>query len=973
MAYRPASMALEAQFPILHVIHDFEARSPDELSLKRGDRIDLIEKDDDFGDGWFLGRHRTNGRTGLFPEVYTTSVPRTQNPVNTSANTNGRPPVRPAPGLDSTLRSASAGTPGRYGVATDAPPPLNTINSSQSIMSSPIVASPASGHVGGRAFSMNAALGHGHSQDSPVMNETLSVIDEHITDMGTPRHSLVAVEHRDSGSEYSGHLDQRISYIPGHETDEEDELQHTRKEVRVWDPSQVAEYLSGCGVDSKQCEVLREQEINGQVLLDLDRSTLLMPEFELGKLGPRLYLWQKVKALQTEVASTAHSRQSSLNIGQNDDQPPRDRSNSERAIEPGNRVRSLQDSNHSASPSPLPLNTARISPTISTRPSAASIRDLNHSRRHSSADFGVGGAPPMNTREPRESTAISSSQTHKKGGSFDRGWTLSSAGAGISRPNSTEAAAFSPSLRQKTPGSTASTAEDALESNAAALENDRGYFSGGEVENRKNRNVLRKSTISRSKNPSYADEQRRRSATASIRQSRVGSADQALDASAAKPSMFGGTNLFRGSSMREVRAAFDSGKRYEKTLTSPTVTKLEYDEPKSGKASPRSNQSSAFGSPDPQSPTKNAVFPHKSRALGLRAISDAVTSGERAAANQESPLQSPSATGSSTPNKSSELDQSSLSTKGSALQTNGKPARNVARRKKSKKDTSAYRRGLVEKTPQEQMVGCEYSGWMKKKSSKFITLWKPRLFILRGRRLSYYYSEDDTKEQGLIDISGYRVMAAANERVAGLHAALTRAAASPASPENATTPTLASQEASSVTEEGMFIFKLTPPRPGYAGTNFTQPEEHYFGCDNAAQGRAWMAALTKVTIDLDTSAPMTTTYNQATISLAKAKAMKHRPPALRDVDEDADGESKASSTKDSNKDSEGGLGIVLGNGRKSPSPVEAQPEGNPAVSEGAEVKPPLESQEDTTQPGAAEQPPLPQIRVQPEASPVVTA
>ena len=53
---------------ILLVIHDFVARSADELSLAKGDRIELIERDDDFGDGWFLGRHMSNGKTGLFPE-----------------------------------------------------------------------------------------------------------------------------------------------------------------------------------------------------------------------------------------------------------------------------------------------------------------------------------------------------------------------------------------------------------------------------------------------------------------------------------------------------------------------------------------------------------------------------------------------------------------------------------------------------------------------------------------------------------------------------------------------------------------------------------------------------------------------------------------------------------------------------------------------------------------------------------------
>lgn len=47
---------------------DFEARSPDELSLRKGDKIELIERDDDFGDGWYLGKHVGNGKSGLFPE-----------------------------------------------------------------------------------------------------------------------------------------------------------------------------------------------------------------------------------------------------------------------------------------------------------------------------------------------------------------------------------------------------------------------------------------------------------------------------------------------------------------------------------------------------------------------------------------------------------------------------------------------------------------------------------------------------------------------------------------------------------------------------------------------------------------------------------------------------------------------------------------------------------------------------------------
>ena len=69
MANRDSANREQAQVgSLLLVIHDFAARSADELSLAKGDRIELIERDDDFGDGWFLGRHLTNGKTGLFPQ-----------------------------------------------------------------------------------------------------------------------------------------------------------------------------------------------------------------------------------------------------------------------------------------------------------------------------------------------------------------------------------------------------------------------------------------------------------------------------------------------------------------------------------------------------------------------------------------------------------------------------------------------------------------------------------------------------------------------------------------------------------------------------------------------------------------------------------------------------------------------------------------------------------------------------------------
>ena len=49
------------------VVDDFDARSADELTLRKTERVELVELDEGFGDGWYLGRHLGREATGLFP------------------------------------------------------------------------------------------------------------------------------------------------------------------------------------------------------------------------------------------------------------------------------------------------------------------------------------------------------------------------------------------------------------------------------------------------------------------------------------------------------------------------------------------------------------------------------------------------------------------------------------------------------------------------------------------------------------------------------------------------------------------------------------------------------------------------------------------------------------------------------------------------------------------------------------------
>lgn len=64
-------MASAASVDRVWALHDFEAENPDEVSFKAGECILVVEKDDEYGDGWWQGTNE-NGHTGLFPFTYTT-------------------------------------------------------------------------------------------------------------------------------------------------------------------------------------------------------------------------------------------------------------------------------------------------------------------------------------------------------------------------------------------------------------------------------------------------------------------------------------------------------------------------------------------------------------------------------------------------------------------------------------------------------------------------------------------------------------------------------------------------------------------------------------------------------------------------------------------------------------------------------------------------------------------------------------
>lgn len=153
----------------------------------------------------------------------------------------------------------------------------------------------------------------------------------------------------------------------------------------------------------------------------------------------------------------------------------------------------------------------------------------------------------------------------------------------------------------------------------------------------------------------------------------------------------------------------------------------------------------------------------------------------------------------------------------------------------------------------------------------------------------------------MIDITAHRVLRADQDPIIALHATITGSTALPANANNTvdtpggtklTTPSVI-QSLTTKDGNGPFFFKLVPPKSGNSRTvQFTKPATHYFQVDNVQQGRLWMAALMKATIERDLGQAVESTNKQKTISLKQARLMNQRPPELMP----ASGSTKTSQT-----------------------------------------------------------------------------
>lgn len=635
-------------------------------------------------------------------------------------------------------------------------------------------------------------------RDSSLLNETLSVINEHISTLhsGPPQNKNphAREEINDSASDYSTQMGGN-PYSSEAETDGDDPEVLTEEFVRKWSPKRVANYLRKAGVDPRHCDVFEEQEISGDVFLEIDQSTIFLKEFDFGTMGRRLKTWHKIKAIHDEIWNGPRR---TYPFESEDYQTERDRN-----------VRKY--------------DSASFLPRIPSLPGSTDGGRVSTSGDRQLGLAGPSSNPSLIHSSP-QSPGISRHSSLRRV-SFDRDATTNAYPHGRS---ATSASHYSTSRLAHS--------QDATPTRVDAPGSAGGYFSDAGTQHQPRR--INKQSIS------YAG--------LTTPESAHGGDFESLT---------GGNTI--------------SGR------TSQTVTSLETAKD-SGSNGVRESKMSGFG-------TISSAFSHTKlrRAMGLRPSTAGQEKGKVNDKTTTSIL--PRSSAGDVPGRFSlgskpSHEQGANSAESSLTDAAPPdiPRRSVVPRTKSKKDTSAYKQGLKKSTPREQIPHCDYYGWMKKRSSNLITGFQSRFFILHGRRLSYYYSENDAEEKGIIDISSHSVLPA-EDLLISLHASLAPTKATPSSSSRAshTAETNGEKPKSAKPFTKPFLFKLVPPKAGSPhAVQFTKPTVHYFQVDDAAEGRAWMAALLKATIYRDMSLPIRTTNRQPTVSLRQAANINNRPPTL---------------------------------------------------------------------------------------------
>lgn len=337
-------------------IKQFNARLGDELTLKVGDKIEVLADDSEYNDGWYMGRKFSDNKVGLFPKSFTRVV----------ESDTSDPPL---------LRSRSRRLP-------------NAPKSKKNDTSSNKAETPKTTQMQFPKATQSTA--------KPQKDEVNSAIDE--IDKALQELRLSSLDPS------KGHLRNPSALSL---TQDLNPLKATE-----WTPKQVSSYFAiVLGFDMDVAGKFARHKITGDILFELDLAHL--KELEIDSFGTRFEVYKEIEKLK-QIANRAKSSLTKFNRTASSNADKNKRNSTFILLAP----LPFNNSDEDKSPEPtqllpsvnIPGNRGSSNPIGHTRElSAASGRSFSHQRTRSQSMENIlsYGTPKHRVESPSSSSFLS--------------------------------------------------------------------------------------------------------------------------------------------------------------------------------------------------------------------------------------------------------------------------------------------------------------------------------------------------------------------------------------------------------------------------------------------------------------------------------------------------------------------------------------------------------------------------------------
>ncbi|KAI0465368.1 hypothetical protein LJB42_000600 [Komagataella kurtzmanii] len=366
---------------LYQVIKDFNARLGDELTLTRGEQVEVISDDSEYNDGWYLGKNLSTGQVGLYPKDFTKII----------QNDSHRPSLLRSRSrkMQSSNNSSFASTP-NFQPFPKFPKASGTPNSGGNSVSQELdsVSELQNMSQGREDYTSTTVNGSGLEQRQSSVKKTMNDIDRALEELTAEKASTPKFS--------SSPLNNKLNPL----------------DVEQWTPEDVTTYFSSLNFDVQSAGQFARHKINGSILLQLELSYL--KELDIQSFGTRFEIFKEIEKLR-------RLQKNSRNIRTPQPETPRHDQNSHPFTPYHERKRSQSMDQAFATPN-YPLKSVSIAPPPISPPkvphSAESSTpespggDFTSPRRapeppieppqvsYRSYQFGANPATPNNTQTP---------------------------------------------------------------------------------------------------------------------------------------------------------------------------------------------------------------------------------------------------------------------------------------------------------------------------------------------------------------------------------------------------------------------------------------------------------------------------------------------------------------------------------------------------------------------------------------------